>query len=89
MEPSELTSNEFVVETRELTKVYGDGGQVRALDAVDLTVGRGEFIAIVGPSGSGKSTLLNLIGALDQPTRMARFNAIFRFTTHSIAICTT
>lgn len=69
LETSELTGNEFVVETRELTKVYGDGGQVRALDAVDLTVGRGEFIAIVGPSGSGKSTLLNLIGALDRPTR--------------------
>jgi putative ABC transport system ATP-binding protein len=42
---------------------------VPALDGVDFTVARGEFLALVGPSGSGKSTLLNLIGALDRPSR--------------------
>ncbi len=57
-----------VVETRALTKIYGNGHQVRALDGVDLTVRAGEFIAIVGPSGAGKSTLLNMLGALDRPT---------------------
>lgn len=63
-----MSSNKFVVEIKDLTKVYGDGAQVRALDSVSLSIERGEFIAIVGPSGSGKSTLLNLIGALDRPT---------------------
>lgn len=55
-----------VVETRDLTKIY-EGG-VTALDKVDLTICKGEFVAVMGPSGSGKSTLLNLLGALDRPT---------------------
>jgi ABC-type lipoprotein export system ATPase subunit len=57
-----------VVETHELTKVYGDGAEIRALDGVDLTILKGEYLTVMGPSGSGKSTLLNMIGALDKPT---------------------
>jgi len=63
-----MAEQPFVVETRNLTKVYGDGAAVRALDGVHLAIHAGELVAIVGPSGSGKSTLLNLIGALDRPT---------------------
>jgi len=57
-----------VVETQSLTKVYGDGAEIRALDGVDLIILKGEFLTVMGPSGSGKSTLLNMIGALDKPT---------------------
>jgi ABC-type lipoprotein export system ATPase subunit len=60
--------SEYILETRNLVKLYGDGAQIRALDGVDMQVARGEFIAVMGPSGSGKSTLLNMIGALDRPT---------------------
>lgn len=61
-------SEKYIIEIRELTKIYGDGVEIRALDGVNLDIERGEFLAIVGPSGSGKSTLLNQIGILDTPT---------------------
>nr|QNO44974.1 putative ABC transporter ATP-binding protein [Methanosarcinales archaeon ANME-2c ERB4] len=57
-----------IIEIRNLTRIYGDGSEVRALDGVNLDIERGEFLAIIGPSGSGKSTLLNQIGILDTPT---------------------
>jgi ABC-type lipoprotein export system ATPase subunit len=58
-----------MIETTDLTKIYGDGTQVRALDRVNIQIAAGEFVTVMGPSGSGKSTLLNMIGALDRPTR--------------------
>lgn len=67
---SDHADEEGMIVARGLGKVY-EGGETRkvaALRGIDLTIGKGEFIAIVGPSGSGKSTLLNLIGAIDQPT---------------------
>jgi putative ABC transport system ATP-binding protein len=58
-----------LVHAKGLRKDYGSGeGLVRALDAVDLDVNRGEAVAVMGPSGCGKSTLLQLIGGLDRPS---------------------
>ncbi len=62
------TSSEYLVETIDLTRIYGDGEEIRALDGVNLKVSQGELVTVMGPSGSGKSTLLNMIGALDKPT---------------------
>ncbi|WP_018751184.1 ABC transporter ATP-binding protein [Paenibacillus sanguinis] len=58
-----------VLKAMDLKKYYGvASNSIRALDGVNLTVNRGEFVAIEGTSGSGKSTLLNLMGGLDVPT---------------------
>ncbi len=58
-----------VLDVRRMSKVYGEGDTaVHALREVDLVVGRGEYVAVVGQSGSGKSTLLNILGCLDAPT---------------------
>jgi putative ABC transport system ATP-binding protein len=56
-----------MLDVRNLTKTFGGPGGRRVLDGVGLTVGRGEYVAIVGESGVGKSTLLNLIAGLDVP----------------------
>jgi putative ABC transport system ATP-binding protein len=63
-------NHKVLVNACRLSRHYTTGGVVvPALDGVEFTVIRGEFVALVGPSGSGKSTMLNLIGALDRPTQ--------------------
>jgi putative ABC transport system ATP-binding protein len=64
-----------VIELRQVDRVFRVGGQeVHALRGVDLDVGRGEYLSLMGPSGSGKSTLLNVLGLLDRPS-----GGIYRF----------
>ncbi len=59
-----------LIEVRALYKIYRSGpDEVRALDGIDLTIGRGEMTAVIGASGSGKSTLMNILGCLDTPTK--------------------
>ena len=58
-----------MIELTDLWRTYQVGdSQVHALHGVDLTISRGDYVAVIGPSGSGKSTLLNILGCLDRPT---------------------
>ncbi|MDE6531278.1 MAG: ATP-binding cassette domain-containing protein, partial [Lachnospiraceae bacterium] len=58
-----------ILQAKDLKKIYGSGeNAVHALDGVNFSVDKGEFVAIVGTSGSGKSTLLHMLGGLDRPT---------------------
>ena len=64
-----LPENRPLIRFEGITKIYGIGqAAVVALDHVDFSVGRGEFVAVMGPSGSGKSTCMNILGCLDSPS---------------------
>ena len=66
---SSLPDDDFVIQLEKLNRRYRMGTDyIDALGSVDLTVDRGDYLAIMGPSGSGKSTLMNVIGCLDTPT---------------------
>jgi len=54
-----METNEPIIRTDHLTKVYHNGVEVRVLDGINMSILKGEFVAVTGPSGSGKSTLLN------------------------------
>ncbi|HEX7776753.1 MAG TPA: ABC transporter ATP-binding protein [Parvibaculum sp.] len=58
-----------LIALKSVSKIYGHGeAEVRALDGIDLEIGDGEFVAVMGPSGSGKSTCMNILGCLDTPS---------------------
>ena len=74
-------------------KKHFENGRVKALDGVDLSIKKGEYISIIGPSGSGKSTLLNMISAMDRPTsgevifdgiNLASYKALDEIRSHKI-----
>ena len=68
------TSLKTLLELKDLSKIYPSGeDKVYALNRISLTIGQGEFVAIVGQSGSGKSTLMNILGCLDIPTSGSYF----------------
>ena len=60
-----------LIQLEQIYKIYNEGkeNEVRALNGITLSIGRGEFVSIIGASGSGKSTLMNVLGCLDLPTR--------------------
>ena len=61
---------EKIVELQNVSKVYKIGeSEFKALDNIDLSINKGEFVVVLGPSGAGKSTLLNLIGGMNSPTK--------------------
>ena len=65
----EVTMSETLLKLKNIKKAYGSGeSKVEVLHGIDLTINKGELVAIIGPSGSGKSTLMNIIGCLDTPT---------------------
>jgi putative ABC transport system permease protein len=68
MSPDSSSASDLVISLRGITKQFGVDPAVHALAGIDLSVARGEWLAVTGPSGAGKSTLLNIIGCIDTPT---------------------
>jgi len=67
--PDTDNNKNLLIELRSVTKTYGQGtAAMQALRGIDLLIGAGEFVAVMGPSGSGKSTCMNILGCLDTPT---------------------
>jgi putative ABC transport system ATP-binding protein len=64
-----MSDGDALIRLSGITKTYG-GGQAafQALKGIDLAIGAGDFVAVMGPSGSGKSTVMNILGCLDTPT---------------------
>ncbi len=60
-----------MIQLKNVTKVYDKSGQqqVHALDQINVSINKGEYVAIIGPSGSGKSTMMNILGLLDRPSQ--------------------
>ena len=68
-------ADEPLIQLERITKTFGEGAAAfQALKGVDLSIARGDFVAVMGPSGSGKSTTMNILGCLDVPT-----SGVFRF----------
>ena len=66
---STQTGKHYLIELEGVNKVYGKGpAAMQALQGIDLRIGQGEFVAVMGPSGSGKSTCMNILGCLDTPS---------------------
>ena len=60
----------MIIKTKNLVREFSVGSEIiKALDGINLSIEKGEFVSIMGPSGSGKTTLMNIIGCLDTPTK--------------------
>ena len=69
--PTQINEHSLI-ELQSVTKIYGTGSAaMQALQGINLHIGRGEFVAVMGPSGSGKSTCMNILGCLDTPSEGA------------------